>query len=88
MEEQNYSNQMGIAPVSKLLLKLSIPSILAILANNFYNIIDSVFVAQVNEKALAALSLAAPIQMLMAALGSGMAIGLNAVVSRALGEGD
>lgn len=88
MEEQNYSNQMGTAPVSKLLLKLSIPSILAILANNFYNIIDSVFVAQVDEKALAALSLAAPIQMLMAALGSGMAIGLNAVVSRALGEGD
>lgn len=88
MEKQNYSEQMGTAPISGLLLKLSIPSILAILANNFYNIIDSVFVAQLNEKALTALSLAAPIQMLMAALGSGMAIGLNAVVSRALGEND
>lgn len=88
MEKPNYSDQMGTAPISKLLVKLSIPSILAILANNFYNIIDSVFVAQLNEKALTALSLAAPIQMLMAALGSGMAIGLNAVVSHALGEND
>lgn len=86
MEKQNYSGQMGTAPVAKLLLKLSIPSILAILANNFYNIVDSIFVAQLNEKALTALSLAAPIQLLMAALGAGMAVGLNAVVSRALGE--
>lgn len=88
MEQENDSDQMGTAPIAKLLLKLSIPSILAILANNFYNIIDSVFVAQLNEKALTALSLAAPVQMLMAALGSGMAIGLNAVVSRALGGND
>lgn len=86
MEKQAYSSQMGTASVPKLLIQLSIPSILAILANNFYNIVDSIFVAQLNEQALTALSIAAPIQMLMAALGAGLAVGLNAVVSRGLGE--
>ena len=80
------SAKMGTEPVARLLLKLSVPSILAALVNNLYNVVDSIFVAQLNEKALSALSLSAPVQILMAALGAGMAAGLNAVISRALGE--
>lgn len=85
MQNKNYSEQMGALPVSQLLLKLSIPSILAALVNNLYNVVDSIFVAQLSEKALTALSLAAPVQILMAALGAGMAAGINAVISRLLG---
>lgn len=86
MKYNRDSEKMGTAPISGLLLKLSIPSILAALVNNLYNVVDSIFVAQLNEKALTALSLAAPIQILMAALGAGMATGINAVISRSLGE--
>lgn len=86
MQSKNHSEQMGTAPVAGLLLKMSIPSILAALVNNLYNVVDSIFVAQLNEKALTALSLAAPVQILMAALGAGMAAGINAVISRLLGE--
>lgn len=88
MQNQNYSVQMGTVPVPKLLIKLSAPLMAAVLINNLYNIVDSIFVAQLNEKALTALSLAAPVQILMAALGSGMAVGLNAVISRSLGQKD
>ena len=69
------SAKMGTEPVARLLLKLSVPSILAALVNNLYNVVDSIFVAQLNEKALSALSLSAPVQILMAALGAGMAAG-------------
>lgn len=86
MKDQNNSARMGTAAVPGLLLRLSVPSIMALLINNLYNMVDSIFVAHLNEKALTALSLAAPVQILIAALGSGMAIGLNAVVSRGLGE--
>lgn len=86
MQKKNHSEQMGTAPVPGLILKMSIPSILAALVNNLYNVVDSIFVAQLSEKALTALSLAAPVQLLMAALGAGMAAGINAVVSRLLGE--
>lgn len=86
MQNKNYSEQMGSAPVRRLLLKMSVPSILAMLFNNLYNVVDSIFVAQLNEKALTALSLAAPVQILLAALGAGMAAGINAVISRLLGE--
>ncbi len=85
---QSNSQQMGTLPIPKLLLQLSLPLTVALLINNLYNLVDSIFIAHLNEKALTALSLAAPIQALIAALGSGMAVGLNAAISHALGKKD
>ena len=79
-------NTMGTAPVKSLILKTGIPLMLSLLINSLYNFVDSVFVSQVAEDALTALSLAAPVQVLVSALGLGNAVGLNAAISRALGE--
>ena len=79
-------NAMGTERVSRLILKTGIPLMLSLLINSLYNFVDSVFVSQVAEDALAALSLAAPVQVLVSALGLGNAVGLNAAISRALGE--
>ena len=79
-------NIMGTERVSRLVLKTGIPLMLSLLINSLYNFVDSVFVSQVAEDALAALSLAAPVQVLVSALGLGNAVGLNAAISKALGE--
>jgi putative MATE family efflux protein len=79
-------NPMGYAPMAKLILTTGIPLMLSLLINSLYNFVDSVFVSRVSEDALTALSLAAPIQTLVSALGLGNAVGLNAVISKALGE--
>ena len=79
-------NAMGTERVSRLVLKTGIPLMLSLLINSLYNFVDSVFVSQVAEDALTALSLAAPVQVLVSALGLGNAVGLNAAISRALGE--
>lgn len=79
-------NRMGTMPVPLLIISTSIPLIISLLVNNLYNLVDSIFVARVSEEALTSLSLAAPVQMLMIAMGSGLAVGLNAVISRYLGE--
>ena len=79
-------NRMGTEPVSKLLLKTGIPLMLSLLINSLYNFVDSIFVSRVAEDALTALSLAAPVQVFVSALGLGNAVGLNAAISRALGE--
>ena len=79
-------NKMGTAHMSKLLLTTGIPLMLSLLINSLYNFVDSVFVSQVAEDALTALSLAAPVQTLVSALGLGNAVGLNAAISKALGE--
>lgn len=81
-------NKMGVMPVNKLLLSMSVPMMLSMLVQALYNIVDSVFVAQINEDALTAVSLAFPLQTLMIALGGGMCVGVNALLSRALGEKD
>lgn len=81
-------NRMGNMPVPLLIITTSIPLIISLLVNNLYNLVDSVFVSRVSEDALTALSLAAPVQMIMIAMGSGLAVGLNAVISRFLGEKD
>lgn len=86
--DQNSSGRMGTEAVHSLVWKLSLPMIAATVINNLYNIVDSIFISYIDEKALTALTLAAPIQLLMAALGSGNAVGLNAVISRALGADD
>lgn len=77
---------MGTIPVPRLIIKTSIPLIISLLVNNLYNLVDSIFVARVSEDALTGISLAAPLQMIMIALGCGLAVGLNAMVSKAMGE--
>lgn len=79
-------NSMETMNIPKLLLKISIPMMLSLLINSFYGVIDSIFVSQVSEDALTALSLSSPVQILIAALGCGIAVGLNSVISKALGE--
>lgn len=79
-------NKMGIMPVNKLILSMSIPIVVSMLVQALYNIIDSMFVAQISENALAAVSLAFPAQNLMIAVATGTGVGINANLSRSLGE--
>ncbi|MDR2888875.1 MAG: MATE family efflux transporter, partial [Lachnospiraceae bacterium] len=79
---------MGVMPVSRLLIGMSLPIMTSMLIQALYNIVDSIFVARVSENALTAVSLAFPMQAMMMALGIGTAIGINAVLSKALGEKD
>ncbi len=79
-------NRMGTEKMSRLVLSTGIPLMLSLLINSLYNFVDSVFVSRVAEDALTALSLAAPVQVLVSALGFGNAVGLNAAISKALGE--
>lgn len=79
-------NKMGTMPVNRLLISMSLPMIISMLVQAMYNIIDSVFVAQIGENALAAVSMAFPIQSLMIAVSAGTCVGVNALLSRSLGE--
>ena len=79
-------NKMGIMPVNRLLVTMSLPMIISMLVQALYNIVDSIFVAQISENALTAVSLAFPLQNLMIAFASGTAVGVNALLSRSLGE--
>ena len=80
------SNSMGTERISRLLLKTGILLMLSLLINSLYNFVDSVFVSRIAEDALTALSLSAPVQVFVSALGLGNAVGLNAAISKALGE--
>lgn len=79
-------NKMGVMPIPKLILTMSLPMILSMLVQAMYNVVDSIFVSRVNENALTAVSLAFPIQNLMIAVASGTGVGVNALLSRSLGE--
>lgn len=79
-------NKMGTMPVPRLLLTMSLPIMLSMLVQALYNIVDSIFVAQINENALTAVSLAFPVQSLMIAVSAGTGVGVNALLSRNLGE--
>ena len=81
-------NKMGVMPVGKLLVSMSVPMMLSMLVQALYNIVDSIFVARVSEDALTAVSLAFPMQTLMVALAGGTGVGVNALLSRSLGEKD
>lgn len=81
-------NKMGVMPVNRLLLSMSLPMMISMLVQALYNIVDSVFVSYINENALTAVSLAFPIQSLLIAFGVGTGVGVNALLSRALGEKD
>ena len=77
---------MGTMPVNKLLISMSLPIMISMLVQALYNIVDSIFVAQLSENALTAVSLAFPMQSLMIAAATGIGVGINALLSRSLGE--
>lgn len=81
-------NKMGTMTVNKLLISMSLPMIISMLVQALYNVIDSMFVAQISENALTAVSLAFPLQSLMIAVGVGTGVGVNAVLSKSLGQKD
>lgn len=81
-------NKMGVMPVNRLLISMSLPMMISMLVQALYNIVDSIFVSRVSEYALRAVSLAFPIQSLMIAVSVGTAVGINSFLSRTLGEKD
>ena len=92
---QGKENKMGVMPMNRLLLGMATPMMISMLVQAFYNIVDSFFVARIKDgageagtSALSALGMAFPFQMLMMAFASGMCVGVNAVLSKALGEKD
>ena len=84
-------NKMGTMPIGRLLLTMALPMALSMLVQALYNVVDSAFVAKisdVNQDALNAVSLAFPVQNIMIGIATGTAVGVNALLSRALGERD
>ena len=77
---------MGVMPVNKLLISMSLPMMISMLVQALYNIVDSVFVSRLSENALTAVSMAFPMQNLMISVGAGLGVGMNALLSRSLGE--
>ncbi len=86
--EVRQENKMGVQPVNRLLITMSLPMMASMLVQALYNIVDSIFVSRINENALTAVSLAFPLQMLMIAIAGGTGVGVNAILSKALGEKD
>lgn len=87
-EAQPVENKMGVMPVPRLLLTMALPMMASMLVQALYNVVDSIFVAKLSEDALTAVSLAFPMQNLMIATGTGIGVGMNALLSRKLGEKD
>ncbi len=91
-EMQPQENKMGVLPVNRLLLSISVPIMLSMLVQALYNIVDSVFVSRItggamsSENALNAVNLAFPVQNLMIAVATGTGVGINALLSRSLGQ--
>ncbi len=89
----NKENKMGVMPVKQLIISMSLPMMISMLVQALYNVVDSIFVSQIvgetataGQDALTAVTLAFPMQNLMIALGSGTGVGINALLSRSLGE--
>lgn len=79
-------NKMGVMPINKLLINMSLPMMFSMLVQAAYNIVDSIFVSRINEEALTAVSLAFPFQTLMISFGAGTCVGINALLSMRLGQ--
>ena len=79
-------NKMGVMPVKKLIISMAFPMMVSMLVQALYNVVDSIFVARLGENALSAVTYAFPLQSLMIAVGSGTGVGMNALLSRSLGE--
>lgn len=86
--EQVQENKMGTMSVNKLLITMSLPMMISMLVQAMYNVVDSIFVSRINENALTAVSLAFPLQTLMISVAGGTCVGINAVLSKSLGEKD
>ena len=90
MNQENTSapaeNKMGTMPIGKLLFNMSLPMMISMMVQALYNIVDSIFVAKLSENALTAVSLAFPLQTLLIAVGTGTGVGMNALLSKSLGE--
>ena len=79
-------NKMGVMPVNKLIVNMSLPMMVSMLVQALYNVVDSIFVSMISENALTAVSLAFPVQNLMIAVAAGTGVGINSLLSRSLGE--
>ncbi len=88
MTQQANENKMGVMPVNKLLLNMAAPMVISMLVQALYNVVDSIFVAKLSQDALNAVSLAFPVQNLMIAVAVGTGVGINALLSRSLGQKD
>ena len=83
---QSNSQKLGIEPIIPLLMRLSIPSIIAMAIQALYNVVDSIYVGRISTDALSALSLAFPIQIILIGIGVGTGVGASSLISRRLGE--
>ena len=81
-------NKMGTRPVGRLLISMALPLILSMIVQALYNIVDSIYVSQISESAVTALSLAFPIQNLQIGCAVGAAVGTNSFLSKSLGQGN
>ena len=81
-------NKMGTMPIGKLVFNMSLPMMVSMMVQALYNIVDSIFVAKLSENALTAVSLAFPLQTLLIAVATGTGVGMNALLSKSLGEKD
>jgi putative MATE family efflux protein len=88
LAKEPQDNRLGTEPILPLLFKLAVPSILSMFIQSMYNVVDSIFVARLSEDALAALSLAFPIQMAQIAVAVGTGVGASSLISRSLGRGN
>ena len=79
-------NKMGVMPIGKLLYNMALPMIISMMVQALYNVVDSVYVSQVSESAVTALSLAFPVQNMQIGFGVGIAVGVNSLLSKSLGE--
>ena len=79
-------NKMGVMPVGKLLMNMATPMILSMLVQALYNVVDSIYVSQISESAVTALSLAFPVQNLQIGIATGIGVGVNSLLSKSLGE--
>lgn len=77
---------MGVMPVGKLLFNMALPMIISMIVQALYNVVDSIYVSQVSESAVTALSLAFPVQNMQIGFGLGIAVGVNSLLSKSLGE--
>lgn len=79
-------NKMGVMPINKLIISMALPMVISMMIQALYNIVDSIFVAKINEEAITALSLAFPLQNLIIATSTGLGVGMNALLSKKLGQ--
>ena len=82
------SNKMGTMPIAKLLYSMALPMIVSMLVQALYNVVDSIYVSRISESAVTALGLAFPVQNMQIGFATGIGVGMNALLSKSLGEKD